>query len=63
MQPSRKIKHLIVEDEHEFDSAVNENGIVGSVTIASTVRIILTFGKVAANLGRHTAKSKILSSF
>lgn len=31
MQPSRKIKHLIVEDEHEFDSAVNANGFVVGV--------------------------------
>jgi hypothetical protein len=31
MQHSQKIKHLIVEDEHEFDSAVNANGIVVDV--------------------------------
>jgi hypothetical protein len=33
MQPSRNIEHFIVEDEHEFDSAVNEYGI--EVDVAS----------------------------
>lgn len=35
MQPSRNIEHFIVEDENEFDSAVNKNGIV--IDVASNI--------------------------
>lgn len=49
MQPSRKIKHLVVEDEHEFDSAVNANGIVVDVASQFAERAYEKLDSLLAN--------------